>query len=111
MRKEWSVRLHNEDELFAERAGEWFMVEYDANLISLYEDAEKAIVARFGRFTFFYHLTYNSNEAANVAVMAIEPPGPMLIDDDHGTVARLEDIRQAIASGIAWHMWRGSADG
>jgi len=72
---------------------------------------DKAVVAGFGQFTVFYHLTYSSNEAANVAIMAIEPPGPLLVDNDHGTVARLEDIRRAIASGVAWHMRRGSADG
>jgi len=72
---------------------------------------DKAVVARIGQFTVFYHLTYSSYEAENVGIMAIEPPGPLLVDNDHGTVARLEDIRRAIASGVAWHMRRGSADG
>lgn len=107
----WNVRLHDESELFAEKADEWFMVEYDENLISLYEDEERASINNFGSFPFFYHLGYNSYEAANVAIMTIQPPGPMLVDNDHGLITRLEDIRQAIESGIAWHMRRGGADG
>lgn len=85
-------------------SGSWgyFAVHLDAVTASEFEPEELAIVTGLTPNPHFSSLWYRPAEAANVAIQRLDLPEASLIDNDHGAILTLADVRDHIRRGVPW---------
>lgn len=50
----------------------------------------------------FAQLTYDNTQAANLAIKLLPEMGTILVDNDHGLLAKIQEIRLRIQAGSPW---------
>jgi hypothetical protein len=80
----------------------WFAFEIDQALAKDFDDEGLMKVRSLIDNPSFTQLLYSSAEAADLAVSLLPSIGTILIDNDHGLIAELEEIKRRIREGSEW---------
>jgi hypothetical protein len=93
---------HSESRIVIELDRGWFDVECDQSIRNEFGDAELAKLSQSIRNPVFAGMSYSSEHVADMAINILPLAPAVLVDNDHGLVLSVEEIRRRIQSGRGW---------
>ena len=93
-----------ENRLVVELPNGWFFLRVDVSLLNVYDEDELHLVRQTFSVFFMSYLGFSTIEAANIALTHINIPRDSLVDNDHGSISSIDDIRGLILRSIDWSM-------
>jgi hypothetical protein len=94
--------LQSDRRLVVEGDWGWFALDCDQSLRADFDDEELAMLGRLIREPIFGQLSYRPNHAADMAIKLLPLGDSVLVDNDHGLVLPVGEVRQRIQSGCEW---------
>lgn len=80
----------------------WFAFNLETNLEDEINDAELTTFRHFINNPSYIQLEFSSVCAVNVAISKFTPRGLILVDNDHGMICSLEEVKRRIESYEDW---------
>lgn len=96
------VDMPSKKRLVVEGAWGWFAMNLGEPPLEDFDESELAQVKTKIARPCFAQLEYSTGPAADAAITLLPSNGFTLIDNDHGLIAPLEEIRRRISEGSAW---------
>jgi hypothetical protein len=97
-----TVSLESETRVVVEGDWGWFAIGTDTEIEGELSESERARIIEIICRPLFAQLEYNTSAAADLAVELLPSPEGTLIDNDHGMVLPIEQVRWRILTGIEW---------
>lgn len=97
-----SAYLQSPKRLVVEGDWGWFAIGIDDEIAGELSDIERAEIARLVPEPIYLQLEYSTSEAADLAIKLMPAATDMLIDNDHGMLRPIEEVRGRIQAGMEW---------
>jgi hypothetical protein len=97
------VDIQSDERLVIEGEWGWFAFNRDKVLEEEFDEAELDELRRQVDAPSFAQLEYSNSRAADIAILGLPVNGTTLIDNDHGLIAPVGEIRRRIQEGAGWH--------
>ncbi|RVU05272.1 hypothetical protein EOS93_31100 [Rhizobium sp. RMa-01] len=97
-----STDLQSPGRLVVEGDWGWFAVGIDRDLEGEFSDLERARIARLVAEPVYAQLEYSNSAAADLAIKLMPATAETLIDNDHGMLRSIAEVRDLICRGIKW---------
>jgi hypothetical protein len=97
-----TVSLESETRVVVEGDWGWLAIGTDTEVEGELSESERARITEIIRRPFFAQLEYNTSAAADLAIRLLPSPESTLIDNDHGMLLPIEQVRWRIQTGIEW---------
>lgn len=95
-----SVDLQSSERVVVEGEWGWFGIEIEERLAEEFCESELLLVREMVASPVFSSLEYSSSKAADLAVERL--PSPLWVDNDHGMICPIEEIKMRIQQGLEW---------
>lgn len=96
------VDLQSAHRLVVEGSWGWFAFNRDNTLEDEFDESELKKLKNFMQSLSFVQLEFSDSRAADIAALRLPIEGTVMIDNDHGLVAPIEEIRRRIQEGNNW---------
>lgn len=80
----------------------WFAIGIDDEAAEEFSDIDRAKIAQLLHEPVYAQLEYSTSLAADMAVKLMTVTTDMLIDNDHGMLRPIEEVRGLILTGMEW---------
>jgi hypothetical protein len=80
----------------------WFAVALDDELEDEFSEAEQTRIAQIITEPTYIQLEYSSSAAVDLAIKLMPTTAQTLIDNDHGMIRPIGEIRDLIHAGVEW---------
>ncbi|WP_421694503.1 hypothetical protein [Aestuariivirga sp.] len=80
----------------------WFAIDVDAELEADFSESERDQITRVVPEPIFAQMPYSNSFSANLAVELMPTTAETLIDNDHGMLLRINEVREMIHAGKEW---------
>ncbi len=97
-----STNLQSPKRLVVEGDWGWFAIGIDDELEGEFSDTERAKIAQLIAEPVYAQLEYSSLSAADLAIKLMPATTETLIDNDHGALRPIEEVRDLIRAGMEW---------
>ena len=97
-----SASLQSPNRLVVEGDWGWFAIGIDHELEDEFSDAERTRIAQLVTEPAYAQLEYSSPSAADVAIKLMPTTAETLIDNDHGALRPIGEVRDLIRAGMEW---------
>jgi hypothetical protein len=97
-----STNLQSPKRLVVEGDWGWFAIGIDDELEGEFSGAERARIAQLVAEPVYAQLEYSSSSAADLAIKLMPATAETLIDNDHGMLRPIEEVRDLIRTGMEW---------
>lgn len=97
-----SAYLQSPDRLVVEGDWGWFAIGIEEALQVQYSDEERERIASFFTNPCYAYIEYGSVSAVDMAINLMPVKDEMLIDNDHGMILPIEEVRSLIQSNVEW---------
>lgn len=97
-----STNLQSPKRLVVEGDWGWFAIGIDDEIAGEFSDIERAKIAQLVPEPVYVQLEYSTSSAADLAIKLMPATTDMLIDNDHGMLRPIEEVRGLIRAGMEW---------
>jgi hypothetical protein len=98
------VDCQSDHRLVVEGDWGWFALDVDQSLRNDFDDTELAKVRQLIREPIFGELSYSDNRVVDLSIKLLPLADDVLVDNDHGVVLPVGEIRRRIKSGREWQV-------
>ena len=97
-----STYLQSPKRLVVEGEWGWFAIGIDDVTEGEFCDAERARIAQLIQQPVYAQLEFSNSSAADLAIRIMPATADTLIDNDHGKLWPIEEVRELIRAGVEW---------
>lgn len=97
-----SANLQSPERLVVEGGWGWFAIGIDDELEGEFSDIERARIGQLGAAPVYAQLEYSNSSAADLAIKLMPVNTETLIDNDHGMLRPIREVRNLIDAEIEW---------
>jgi len=97
-----SVSLQSSKHLIVEGEWGWFAIEIDPHLEQEFSDEERGKIEPTIPKPIYAQLQYSSSSGADLAINLMPATDETMIDNDHGEIRFIGEVRNLISAGIEW---------
>lgn len=101
-----SVYIEPSERVVVEGDWGWFAIGLDESGDS-FSGEETSNLEKILKTPFFAQLEYRNSASVNLAIEHMPAAGEILIDNDHGALRPIEEIREMIQRGMEWQTSSG----
>jgi hypothetical protein len=80
----------------------WFAIGIDDEVEGEYSDTERTRITQIIPDPVFSQLEYSGSRAADLAIRFMPASADTLIDNDHGLLRPIGEVRELIQAGVEW---------
>lgn len=97
-----STKMQSPTRLVVEGTWGWFAIALDRELEAEFSDNERARITKLIAKPVYAQLEYSNSSAADLAIELMPVAAATLIDNDHGMLRSIEEVRDLIRAGMEW---------
>jgi hypothetical protein len=97
-----STNLRSPERLVVEGDWGWFAIGIDDEVEGEYSDTERTRITQIIPDPVFSQLEYSGSRAADLAIRFMPASADTLIDNDHGLLRPIGEVRELIQAGVEW---------
>jgi hypothetical protein len=99
-----------ENSLVVDGPDGWFSLSIYETLINSFDESQREVFSRAFSPYFLAFLEFSTIAVVNIAINQIDIPVDSLVDNDHGLVTTIGEIRNLIRRSVPWTMLRPGSD-